>query len=537
MNARVRAAAAVPPAERAARNPRCGFSRRAVERVRGKTGMLLSSFSGSRQRPQLTEGSAGVDARSPGRKEGRAFPDASPARFSIRNYLMRSDSGAQPQSGRQSAGAPLSRSAGAASAAYDCASCASGASLDSTDVSDSEEESPARRERRTAETPPARGVRPQELYRASNSVFVSEEKGVYAPSLDAINIEELHSIVQEMCAKPKDDDIQDLRDEIADVNEQLTSPMSVTEFRALCRKQERLKEELELKESNSRLQNFIRRSSRIVERYSTITKRQKPSIFGKKRERTHDDSVKDSLRTEYLSVLEKDLIPVYVDCDDDEERLCPLCDGPLEESPEHEGHIICACGYIEPMMKIEFSKSKSGRRADRNKGGCMKTVRLIQGHQSYRFDIDLVMQKLDEYFLLTGTPTCDEMKHNALLDSGVREGTSRTKMRSALFAMGMGSLQAYINLIAREYWGWRLPDFTDVQSRVCADVKSFYDVYSSFNEGRDTNINPFWLVHRVLEERYDRRYDVEFFKIIKTEETRNQYKRIYDACARHLGWK
>lgn len=379
------------------------------------------------------------------------------------------------------------------------------------------------------------------LYRASNSVVVTPEKGVDAPSIDSINIQELHSIIQEMCGTPNEAEIYELEKQIGEIERELELPKSVTEFRALCTKLSNLKEELTLTKSNTKLMKFIEQSQTIIEEYDAVSRRQKPSIFGKRRDHTPEDTRKSVLTSEYLSKLENELIPVNIATTDDGNRICPLCASELEDCDDHEGHIICSCGYIESTVNIEFTKPKSSRKNTKDNKSCLKAIKLIQGHHNIIFDIELITRKLDDYFARSkdNIQSGVLMRKKKLLSSGIRQGTSRDAMRSALFDMGLGKLQSFINIIAREYWGWRLPDFSDVQTGICKDVNKFHNTCSSnkrLNEGRESNMNTSWLIHRLLEHRYNKVFDIEFFRTIKTSNTQDQYDRIYNACAAELKW-
>ena len=178
----------------------------------------------------------------------------------------------------------------------------------------------------------------------------------------------------------------------------------------------------------------------------------------------------------------------------------------------------------------------SSKKDSREKNNFTEAMKHIQGHHSIPFDMHQMIMTLDEYFESLGMQTSEELKKNELLPSGIRKGTSRQILLDALYALKLGRYQAHINIIAREYWDWRLPNFVNLQSKINEDCKSFNGVYPEFNEGRESFINSFWLIHRILNDRYALVFDPQFFKVVKTTETCAQYSRIYKNCSDDLEW-
>ena len=103
-----------------------------------------------------------------------------------------------------------------------------------------------------------------------------------------------------------------------------------------------------------------------------------------------------------------------------------------------------------------------------------------QGRQSRKIDLTDLIKSLDEYFDSYSFPVSEIIKNMEFNYDGLSKGkTSVSKMIKALEELKRPDLYEDVNLICHEYWGWKLPDISDLHEKILDDYRKTQKVYVS----------------------------------------------------------
>ena len=144
----------------------------------------------------------------------------------------------------------------------------------------------------------------------------------------------------------------------------------------------------------------------------------------------------------------------------------------------------CDCGTIRTTTQI---KNKNDYEDEDN---FMKALLRYQGKQSRKIDFDALTKELDKSFSQYDFPVSNEIKAMEYNDDGrSRSKTSVSKMISALSEIKKPHLYEDVNLICHEYWGWKLPDVSDIQEQILDDYRRTQKIYLTLEKKRKSCLN------------------------------------------------
>jgi hypothetical protein len=99
-------------------------------------------------------------------------------------------------------------------------------------------------------------------------------------------------------------------------------------------------------------------------------------------------------------------------------------------------------------------------------------------------------EQLDEYFIKIGKQTGEEIRKLSTTSEGKKKGTSRQLMYEALGETNNSAYYDDINLIMNIYWGWDLPDISDIEEKIMEDYINTQQVYNAIpNKDRNASLN------------------------------------------------
>jgi hypothetical protein len=239
----------------------------------------------------------------------------------------------------------------------------------------------------------------------------------------------------------------------------------------------------------------------ILEDYGTVASNNSKGliIFKKKVEEDSKEKIEYRLKLirNYLDKA-KDYIRLEIIHKITVKETCPVCDLDLSKAffDDDAGVCICPkCGYEKDSIS-HHSTFKDSQRVNignrNNYDDCenfRKVLMRFQGKQPNRPPGKLYEQ-LDEYFTKIGKLLGEEIRKLGLTSEGKKKGTSRQMMFEALGETNNSAYYDDINLIMHVYWGWELPDISELEDKIMGDYTATQQVYNSIpNKDRNASLN------------------------------------------------
>lgn len=205
--------------------------------------------------------------------------------------------------------------------------------------------------------------------------------------------------------------------------------------------------------------------------------------------------------------------------------------------------------YIKVVIKTQLDQTNNvDDKSNNNKGRRKKSettdrtnfhiaILRFQGKEEDKVKPDLY-NKLENYF--SAYPNgMTHARANMLPydDRGRRVGTSRELMETALRETGNSSYFEHIRLIMARYWGWKLPDISQLEEKLMTNFDLTQKVFNSIKIERSSNLNIEFLLWKHLQA-IGYICDREDFKIIKSSTILENYEVMWKAMvegAQQLG--
>ncbi len=174
---------------------------------------------------------------------------------------------------------------------------------------------------------------------------------------------------------------------------------------------------------------------------------------------------------------------------------CPGCDRPFTDLhvDDAEGLHSCECGYERenlakgPSFKDALRVNVGGRNEYEDRETFDRALSRIEGTYPDKIP-DLLYSQLDAYFTFKGFYTGAQIRELPLLPNGRKQHTSVTVLISGLAETNNADFYKCYPLIAHNYWGWALRDFTTIRARVMQEYDLTQSVYNVIKE-RDSSLN------------------------------------------------
>jgi hypothetical protein len=222
-------------------------------------------------------------------------------------------------------------------------------------------------------------------------------------------------------------------------------------------------------------------------------------IFKKKVEEDSREKINYRLKIirDYIEAA-KDYIRLEITHKVPVKAICPICETDLSKTfiDDYLGLCTCpTCGYERESIS-HHSTFKDSQRVNignrNNYDDCenfRKVLMRFQGKQPNRPPPKLYEQ-LDEYFKKIGKNIGDEFRALPLTPEGRKKGTSRQMMFEALGETNNSAYYDDINLIMHNYWGWELPDISELEDKIMEDYMTTQQVYNAIpNKDRNASLN------------------------------------------------
>jgi hypothetical protein len=197
----------------------------------------------------------------------------------------------------------------------------------------------------------------------------------------------------------------------------------------------------------------------------------------------------------YLCVASKYI--KIIPCDNAKhEKKCEQCGEKFSrERVVSSGLYVCSCGLeTESLSKSgcsEFYKSKNSKIPYDTAETFMKALSRFEGTSNDKIPVHM-FDDLDAYFKhnysILGIEQGRYYRSLPHLENGKKPGTSVTILLDAMKATGYPNYPI-VNAIARDYWGWILPDLSDVREIILRDYEATQRIYDKIKKENKSSLN------------------------------------------------
>jgi hypothetical protein len=293
-----------------------------------------------------------------------------------------------------------------------------------------------------------------------------------------------------------------IQDRIIELTKELNKGnLSHNERKSLDNEINNLKKGMYDYQNNVSLTTYISDTKPILEKYNKVaSNKSKGVIIFRNIKETEDEEIvskRIKIIQEYLNVAKKH-IRLEISHKFVNKIVCPICKTDFTKSRTEEElglHICPNCGYerdsichvstykdiekINPVSRNNYDDCENFRKA----------LQRFQGKQSHQPPAKLYEQ-LDEYFLKLGKGVSSEVQRLPLNEDGQKKGTSRQMMFEALSDTNNSAYYDDINIILHNYWGWNLPEISQLEEKIMEDYIETQKIYNSIqNKDRNASLN------------------------------------------------
>jgi len=323
-------------------------------------------------------------------------------------------------------------------------------------------------------------------------------KGTYTTDL---NINKIHEAIEARFAFYKFH-LPTLKQEIKEIEDLISkNTLNVNEIKRLKNELKELKFKINDIESEKSLKIYRIKALTLIEEYNKVASNRSKGyiVFKKKVEEEQKEKIQFRLKIikHYLDHA-KDYIQLEIIHKMEFKVSCPICGMDFSKSflDEESGLCNCPkCGYEREAIS-HSSTYKDSQRVNignrNNYDDCenfRKALMRYQGKQPNK-PPEKLYEQLDEYFIKIGKQTGEEIRKLSTTSEGKKKGTSRQLMYEALGETNNSAYYDDINLIMNIYWGWDLPDISDIEEKIMEDYINTQQVYNAIpNKDRNASLN------------------------------------------------
>lgn len=282
--------------------------------------------------------------------------------------------------------------------------------------------------------------------------------------------------------------------------------------------------------NSNRKDEYIKSAEPIINQYQQYNKRK---MF-----KSEKDSNRLDVIYQYIELIKK-YVKVDIVREPDISFICINCGINLSDKVIDEFVPRCPnCNFgitlfnkaITGQTKISSNKNNY---EDRN--NFYRSLIKYQGKQDIKLPDD-IFDKLDDYFGRYKLLTRSQAGNKPYDERGRKEGTTLQMMITALKNIGMSNHYDDARLICRLYWGWILPNISDIENQVMEDYDKFQNIYRSIKDKRKSSLNTQLLLYHLLRHNGHKCYPDDF-KIVFTEDIRREQEMIIKQIFSMLNWK
>ena len=276
---------------------------------------------------------------------------------------------------------------------------------------------------------------------------------------------------------------------------------SINEVKKMKNEIKILKEQIYDYEHDISLNEYRKVALPIIEEYNKVASHKSKGfvVFKKKVEEESKEKIDYRLQIirQYLDHA-REYIQIEMIHKMDLKANCPVCGLDFSKIFTDEDSGLCNCpncGYEREAIS-HTSTYKDSQRVNignrNNYDDCenfRKALMRYQGKQPHK-PPEKLYEQLDDYFENIGKAHRNDIKKLPKTSEGRKKGTSRQLMFEALGETNNSAYYDDINLIMHIYWGWDLPDVSDLEEKIMEDYINTQQVYNAIpNKDRNASLN------------------------------------------------
>lgn len=280
-----------------------------------------------------------------------------------------------------------------------------------------------------------------------------------------------------------------------------TEHKTLNEIRAIKEDIQILSDKIQDYKNNISLNVYKQASEKLLENYNRVASDKSKGVIIFKQVKNVESKELINYRlkiiSDYLEIAKK-YINLEITRKVNIRATCGGCNIDLSNIfiDEDSGFYNCSnCGFEKEILSHNITyrdTQHNNNNSKNNYDDCdnfRKALARFQGKQSHR-PPNKLYEQLDEYFTRINKPIGEEIIKLPLLSDGRKKGTSRQMMFEALSETSNSAYYDDINLILHTYWGWSLPDISQLEEKIMDDYIATQKVYNSIpDKDRDASLN------------------------------------------------
>lgn len=176
---------------------------------------------------------------------------------------------------------------------------------------------------------------------------------------------------------------------------------------------------------------------------------------------------------------------ITIDCVKIKEKIvkCDGCGEVIDEKHiENEDTFVCSfCNCINTFLSPRnFTKQNEKNISDDDTTNFIKLLDKFEGKGEYI--PEEVYTELDKLSSSINMEKGEYYRKLPLLPNGKKEGTSKKKIIELLELSKNGKYYDETNAICHEYWGWKLPDISDIRQQLISDYRRTQEVWADIKQ-------------------------------------------------------
>lgn len=286
------------------------------------------------------------------------------------------------------------------------------------------------------------------------------------------------------------------------------------------------------------LNMYIKDSKNFLDMYNKPGKNIRKISFLNQKNKSEVDSGLIEIIEGYLNIARKYDNTIYIQRQIQNNITCLGCDLDIKNLEcDEKGCILCPrCGVEQDDLRYAYANSEEQMKKISqipitsvdydSEENFIKAIHQFQG-KSFKTRPQNMFAELDKYFEKNYPNLTQANAEKLPLDVfGVKVGTSLDIMCSALKYTGFEAWYDEFYSIARDYWGWRLPDIGKIENLLISDYRKTEKVYNSLQKDRKVALCRHWRLFKHLEMR-GALVHIGMFKIMKMPEARSKHQDLW----------
>lgn len=364
--------------------------------------------------------------------------------------------------------------------------------------------------------------------------------GVYYDDFDIIKV---NNIILKRFKLLKKKTLHTLKDQLKEEIKKLDTCTSIVNQKYIQRNIDEYRNQINKIQSNELVNEYLSLTSNLIEQYKKLRKYTKTITIDNKLSVCNDNNDEDTERQliiyQYLEIARR-YITVNVVRKMDNKIQCDNCGYEFNVDEYNDLVLTCnKCGTDRQLItKLTINKPSTSTMVKNkydDRDNFRKAIMIFQGKYPIKIPSDL-FPKLDKYFTSYNLNTSDYIKSLPLDSNGRKDNTSKELMYKALSSIDYSEFYKHINLLCHLYWGWLLPDISNLEESLMIDYELSQKVIIKIVKNRKSCIGREFRLYQLLR-RHGFQCSPRDFRIIKTADILELYKSLWHSVCDELKWE